>query len=92
MIVDATGIDEDRVSVKETFGNVDLFFETVDGEDDVLEDLLREGHGSDPRRRCELEEGGFGWEEPTEEEAEDGMVPKRNHALNNPENGTVVPE
>jgi len=90
MIIDSAGIDENGVSVKESFGDIDLILELVDRENDILEYLFRESHGPNPWCRRELEEGWFGRKEPSEEETENGMISKWDHTFHNPENSTIV--
>ena len=64
---------------------VDLVLQLVDGQDDVLEDLLGEGHGPDGGRGGELHEGRLGRQHPAKEEKEQGVVSKRDHRLQHPE-------
>ena len=56
-----------------------LLLQLVDGQDDVLEDLLGEGHGPDSRGGGQLHEGRLGWEHPAEEEEEERVVSKWDH-------------
>ena len=62
-----------------------LLLQLVDGQDDVLEDLLGEGHGPDSRGGGQLHEGRLGWEHPAEEEEEERVVSKWDHRLQDPE-------
>ena len=48
------------------FNLIYLLLQLVDGEDNVLEDLLGEGHGPDCRGGGQLHEGGLGGEHPAE--------------------------
>ena len=53
---------------------VDLVLQLVDGQDDVLEDLLGEGHGPDGGGGGELHEGGLGRQHPAKEEKEQALA------------------
>ena len=53
-------------SSKILFNLIYLLLQLVDGEDNVLEDLLGEGHGPDCWGGGQLHEGGLGGEHPAE--------------------------
>ena len=90
MIIDTTRIHEDGIGVKQSVAGVDLLLQLVDGQHDVLEHLLGEGHGPDRGCRGQLHEGGLGRQHPAEEEEEQRMVTEGNHGLQDPEYGLVV--
>ena len=56
-----------------------LLLQLVDGEDNVLEDLLGEGHGPDCGGGRQLHEGGLGRKHPAKKEEEDWVVSKWDH-------------
>ena len=80
VVVDLAGVDQHRVGVKKLmalkknilqFSNnksltdlIYLLLQPVDGQYDVLEDLLGEGHGPDRGGGGQLHEGGLGGEHP----------------------------
>jgi hypothetical protein len=66
---------------------IDLLLEPVDGEDNVLEDLLGEGHGPDDGGGGELHEGGLGRQHPAQQEQEQRVIAEGDHRLDHPEDG-----
>jgi hypothetical protein len=66
---------------------IDLLLEPVDWEDDVLEDLLSEGHGPDDGGGRQLHEGGLGRQHPAQQEQEQRVIPEGDHRLDHPEDG-----
>ena len=79
MVIDPAGIDQDGIGVKQLMAGVDLLLQLVDGQHDVLEHLLGEGHRPDGGGRSQLHEGGLRRQHPAEEEQEERMIAKWNH-------------
>ncbi|CAG0884874.1 unnamed protein product [Cyprideis torosa] len=75
MIVDTAGVDQQRKCVEELSCFVDLFFKTIEGQNDVLENLFREGHGPNSRRCGEFQESRFrsGHTDPQRQTSESGV-------------------
>ena len=94
MVIDLAGVDQHRVGVKKLMtlkrrltlkkhkrqtNLIYLLLQLVDGENDVLEDLLGEGHGPDRGGGGQLHEGRLGRKHPAKKEEEEGVVSKWYH-------------
>ena len=90
MVIDPTGIDQDGVGVKQLVACVDLLLQLVDGQHDVLEHLLGEGHRPDGGGGGQLHEGWLGGQHPAEEEQEERMIAERDHRFQHPKDGFVM--
>ena len=63
-----------------------IIYSLVDWQNNVLEDLLHEGHSPDCRGRCEFHKGRLRRTHPAKQEEEQAVITERNHRLKYPEN------
>ena len=81
MIINSARIHQYRISIKQLMTSIDLFLQPVDGQHNVLEHLLGEGHGPHCGGGGQLHEGRLGWQHPAKEEEKQRMVTKWYHGL-----------
>mmetsp|Transcript_142534 Transcript_142534/g.443255 ORF Transcript_142534/g.443255 Transcript_142534/m.443255 type:complete len:254 (+) Transcript_142534:375-1136(+) len=86
------GVDEQGPDVEALGGEVDRLLHVGHGQGDVLEDLLHEGEAPHALRGRQLHEGHIEGQQPPEEVAEERVVAIGDHELDDPEDGSSVPE
>lgn len=76
VVVDAGGVEQDRVHLEEAVRGVNGAAHGAHRQDDVLEHLLRKGHLAHGGGGRELDEGDAGGHQPAERQRNAGWLPK----------------